>query len=228
MKKLASGNWSWIRGKFNFLKIGALVLAFTTLVACGVKLLPTKDAWYSQHYIIMQDFERKTYKELSTEGRKEFQILFWEFRRPESKREFLNRIDFVMKTFKRENSRQPWNSDRARIYLLNGSPASIDYKQSDNWGMQVREGGGVTGITTERDKEDIQARTSEVWTYQYKKQMIYYVFSFSRPNKWKLSQGEFSGNRFLGELEQQNKERTYGITDLDQYTKELENLKKIK
>jgi GWxTD domain-containing protein len=209
--------------------MGILVLAFLALGACGMNLLPSKDSWYMQHYIIMQDFERAAYKELTVEEREEFQILFWKFRRPESKREFLKRIAFMTKTFKRENFRQPWNTDRARIYLLNGRPAAVDYRQTDNWTMQAREGGGgVTGIAVERDKEDIQARTAEVWTYQYEKQMIVYVFSFSKPNKWQLSQGDFAGNRFLGELEQQSRKRTYGITDLDLYTKELENLKEIK
>lgn len=229
MKKFTQRNRSRFWGNFNALKMGILVLAFLALGACGMNLLPSKDMWYMQHYIIMQDFERTAYKELTVEGREEFQILFWKFRRPESKREFLKRIAFVTNAFKRENFRQPWNTDRARIYLLNGSPAAVDYRQTDNWAMRVQEGGGgVTGITTERDKEDIQARTAEVWTYQYEKKMIVYVFSFSKPNKWKLSQGEFAGNRFLGELEQQSRGRVYGITDIDLYTKELENLKEIK
>jgi len=43
-----------------------------------------------------------------------------------------------------------------------------------------------------------------------------------------LAQGAFSGNRYLGELEIQSREQTYGIIDIDLYTKELENLKKIK
>jgi GWxTD domain-containing protein len=140
---------------------------------------------------------------------------------------FMKRLDYVMKAFKKENSRQPWNTDRARIFLLNGNPASIEYKQTDSWAMQVsRE--GATGVTQERDKEDIQARTAEVWSYPYKGQLIYYVFAFSAPNKWRLAQGTFSGNRFLGALEIQSKEQTYGINDIEQYTKELENLKKIK
>lgn len=229
MEKYTLRNRSRFGEKFNVLKMGILVLAFLALGACGMNLLPSKDAWYMQHYIIMQDFERAAYKEFTVEGREEFQILFWKFRMPESKKEFLKRIAFATNAFKGENFRQPWNTDRARIYLLNGRPASVDYKQTDNWGMTVQEGGGgVTGIAAERDKEDIQARTAEVWTYQFKKQMIVYAFSFSKPKRWKLSQGDFAGNRFLGELEQQSREQTYGITDIDLYTKELENLKEIK
>ncbi len=226
MEKLILGDWSRLMGKFSFLKMGALVLSFLILGACGVNLLPSKDVWYMQNYIIMQDFERTAYKELSDEGKLKFQALFWEAKTPEAKMEFMRRIDHVMKVFKRENSSQPWNTDRARIYLLNGSPESIEYRQTDNWAMKVREGAGEGGIT-ERDKEDIQARTAEVWTYQFGNQLIYYAFSYSAPRRWNLDQGAFSGNRYLGELENWSREQTYSIIDIDQYRKELENLKKI-
>lgn len=227
MKKSILENGSLVGEKFILMKMGALVLVILILGACGISMLPTKDMWYGEHYIIMQDFEREAYKKLSPEGREKFQTLFWETRSPESKMVFMKRLDYVMKAFKKENFRQPWNTDRARIFLLNGNPASIEYQQTDNWAMQVsRE--GVTGVTQERDKEDIQARTAEVWSYPYKGQLIYYSFAFSAPNKWRLAQGTFSGNRFLGALEIRSKEQTYGINDIEQYTKELENLKKIK
>lgn len=229
MKKSILGDGSFVGEKFIILKTGALVLVILILGACGASMLPTKDIWYGEHYIIMQDFEREAYKKLSPEAREKFQTLFWEARSPESKMVFMKRLDYVMKAFRKENSHQPWNTDRARIFLLNGNPASVEYRQTDNWAMRVQEGGtGATGITQERDKEDIQARTAEVWSYPYKGQLIYYVYAFSAPNKWKLAQGTFSGNRFLGALEIRNREQTYGIIDIEQYTKELENLKKIK
>jgi len=229
MKKLISQSKSFPGEKVNFLSIGTLVLALLILDACSINLLPSKDKWYMQHYIIMQDFERAAYKKLSPEAKEKFQILFWEDRWPEARMEFLRRMDHVMKIFKKENPAQPWNTDRARILLLNGSPASIEYKQTDNWGMKIVEGGkGVTGITSERDKENIQARTAEVWAYQCDEQFVYYAFTFSAPKKWKLAQGAFSGNRFLGKLEIRSREQTYAIKDIDQYTKKLENLKKAK
>lgn len=226
MKKLILGDWSRAIGRLSFLKMGALVLSFVVLGACGVSLLPSKDVWYTQHYIIMQDFERAAYKELSAEGKVKFQTLFWEARSEEATRVFQRRMGHVMKVYKRENSSQPWNTDRSRIYLLNGSPESIEYKQMDNWAMRVREGAGEGGIT-ERDNENIQARTAEVWTYSFGNQLIYYAFSFSAPKKWKLDQGAFSGNRYLGAFENWSKEQVYNIKDIDQYKEEIENLKKI-
>ena len=212
--------------ELNLLKTLSLVLAFLILGACGMNLVPSKDAWYMQHYIIMQDFERTAYKKLSDEGKQKFQSLFWEVRTAEAKKVFLSRMDQIMKVFKKENVPQPWNTDRARIFLLNGKPASIEYKQNDSWQMQVREGAGQGGIT-ERDNEDIQARTDEVWTYQFGEHYIYYTFAFSAPKRWKLAQGSFAGNRYLGAFETQNKEQTYRIVNIDLYTKELENLKNL-
>ena len=45
-------------------KIG-MVLAFLVLGACSINFFPTRDDWFTQHYIIMQDFEKKIYKNLS-------------------------------------------------------------------------------------------------------------------------------------------------------------------
>ena len=228
MEKQAFRDWSRVMGEFSFLKMGALFLSLLVLGACGVSLLPSKDVWYMQHFIIMQDFERTAYKELSAEGKVKFQALFWEARSEEAKMEFQRRMDHVMKVFKRENSSQPWNTDRSRIYLLNGNPESIEYRQTDNWAMKVRdrEGAGEGGIT-ERDNEDIQARTAEVWTYSFGNQLVYYAFSFSAPKKWKLDQGAFAGNRYLGAFENWSKEQIYNIMDIDQYKKDIENLKEI-
>jgi len=50
--------------------LGAIFLSVLALTARGVGSMPKKDAWFTQHYIIMQDFERKAYRELSVDGRK--------------------------------------------------------------------------------------------------------------------------------------------------------------
>jgi len=228
MKKLIFRDSSRQEEKFFILIIGAFVLSLLVFESCGINFLPSKDDWYAQHYFIMHDFERAAYKALSAEGKKEFQGLFWEARWPEAKNVFMARIDFIMKAFKKENSRQPWNTARSRIYLLNGNPESIDYKQNDFWAMQVREGAGVSGQVSDRSNEDVQARTAEVWTYRYDKYLIDYIFNFIPPSEWRLSPATFSGNRYLGELEKLNREQTYGIIDIDRYTADLENLKKIK
>ena len=204
-----------------------MTVATLMIIGCGMNLVPSKDSWYMQHYIIMQDFERDAYKSLSQEGKQQFQLMFWQHRPEKSKEIFDTRMEFALKQFRRENSSQPWNTDRARIYLLNGSPQSVDYKQTDNWQMRAREGAGNNAMT-DRSNEDIQARTAEVWTYQYKDQYIQYHFLFDRPKNWKLDIGAFSNNRFLGSFEKENRENTYPVSDMENYRAELDKLKTLK
>lgn len=209
-------------------KMRILVLALVVLGGCGIKLIPSHDQWYMQHYIIMQDHERDVYKNLSDGGKVEFQGLFWEARRPESKAEFDMRMDYVIKQFKRENSAHPWNTDRGRIYLLNGSPASIDFKQTDDWGISITNQPTQAGVASDRSNENIQARTAEGWTYQYQKMRIYYIFTYSPPKAWELIQTSFEGNRYLGEFEMESRELFFGVIDIESYNKALERLKSIK
>lgn len=213
--------------RVNVQKAGAGILVCLFLGACGISLIPSKDEWYMQHFIIMQDFERTAYKNLSEQGRQEFQKLFWEARQPASKQIFLKRLEITLKSFKKENSHQPWNCDRARIYLLNGSPASVEYAQNDNWMMSMTSNRQNSGIS-ERDKENIEARTAEIWTYPYKQFLIKYAFAFSAPKKWRLVTGAFSGNRYLGAFELQSRSSTYGIIDIKQYKEKIDRLEKKK
>ena len=206
----------------------ALLLLLLFLVSCGISLMPSKDAWYAQHYFIMQDFERETYKSLSPAAKLEFQNLFWQVRSAESRKEFDKRIGFIAKAFKKENARQPWNTDKGRIYLLNGDPNQIDYRQNTDWAMRVQPGVGQTQGVNDRSGEDIQANTAEVWIYRYDKYIVNYVFTFKSPNQWHLDQTSFSGSRYYGALETQSREITYGIGDIDPYKKKLESLKNIK
>jgi GWxTD domain-containing protein len=199
------------------------------LVSCGVSMMPSKDAWYTQHYVIMQDFEREAYKDFSPAARLEFQKLFWEARSPESKKEFDKRMASVAKAFKKENAHQPWNTDRGRIYLLNGDPIQVDHRQNVDWSMKVQEG-GAKGVAESDDRsgEDVGANTAEIWTYRYDKYLVNYVFAFKSPNEWRLAQTSFEGNRYYGALETQSKELTYTILEPEQYKQKLEALKSIK
>jgi len=212
-------------------KFCAVVISLIVLSsACGINSLPSKDPWYAQHYYIMHDYERDIYKHLSPEGRLEFQKLFWEARQPVAKEQFDNRINYIQKVYKTENHSQPWNTDRARIYLLNGPPASIDYRQNTDWVMQAVEGGGITGAESgsDRTKEDIQANTAEIWVYPYKSFFIYYVFTFSPPNTWKLNPSTFQNNRYLEQLENMNKDLTFALKDEEDYKTKLSALPKKK
>jgi GWxTD domain-containing protein len=206
----------------------ALLIPATAIVlaSCGISMMPSHDEWYTKHYYIMQNFERDTYKHLSPPARLEFQKLFWEARDPKSKKIFDERMDYVMKTYKRDNYRQPWNCDRARIYLLNGPPNGVDVKQNSDFATSISQGGGG-GVTSggDRTNEDISAVTQEVWTYRWDIYLVNYVFTFRPPNEWRYTSGT---GRYLGELETWSKENTYPIRDLGVYNQKLEELKSLK
>ena len=204
--------------------IAAAQLVFSS---CGINTMPSHDEWYTKHYYIMQDFERQTYKELSPAARLEFQTAFWEARDPKSKKVFDERMLYVMKTYKRDNYNQPWNCDRARIYLLNGPPNDVEVKQNANWAMGVQQGAGA-GISTsssDRTNEDISANTSELWIYRWDIYLVSYVFTFRSPNEWRYSSGT---GRYLGALEEWSKENTYGVLNPSDYRLKLDGLKSIR
>ena len=206
----------------TLLEIALLVPAVLLPVACGVRLSPPQDAWYTQHYIIMQNFERDIYAELSDDAKVQFQGRFWVFRSPAAKGEFETRLSYTMTAFKKENSQQPWNTDRARIYILNGSPASVDYRQNDSWADGVIQD---SRFRRDASNEDIGARLEEVWTYTYGKYLVIYSFTFRKPAEWRLGE-RMTGNQFRGELEARSREEDYGISDPEAYKAELEKLKK--
>jgi len=207
----------------------AIVLGLIVLGAMAgiVNALP-KDAWYTQHYFLMQDFERKAYKGLSANGRLEFQKLYWEFRSPAVKEEFDRRMAYIMPTYKNENSTQPWNTDRARIYLLNGRPAGVEQRQNDFWSGQVTPPGAQAGVAQDRTGEDIQGRTLEIWSYPFERQVVAYAFSFQPPNKWVQVQISASGGRYIQGLEKRSRVQTWGPSDEDAYKVKLAALKAVK
>ncbi|MCR4395570.1 MAG: GWxTD domain-containing protein [Candidatus Saccharicenans sp.] len=203
-----------------------LVLVFVFSAACGVGLLPSKDSWYAKHYFIMHDFERETYKKLTDQGRLHFQTLFWEARQPVAKENFDTRIAYIERVYKTENRSQPWNTDRARVYLLNGPPASIDYRQNTDWVTNTVNQPGRSGTQqiSDRSTEDIQANTAEIWVYPYDKYFVYYIFTFSPPNSWKLNPSTYQNNQYLQDLENLNKDLTFGIVDKEAYKAKLDAL----
>jgi GWxTD domain-containing protein len=207
----------------------AIVLGLIVLGAMAgiVDALP-KDAWYTQHYFLMQDYERKAYKGLSANGRLEFQKLYWEFRSPAVKEEFDRRMAYIMPTYKNENSTQPWNTDRARIYLLNGRPAGVEQRQNDYWSGQVTPPGAQAGVVQDRTGEDIQGRTLEIWSYPSDRQVVAYAFSFQPPNKWVQVQISASGGRYIQGLEKRSRVQTWGPSDEDAYKVKLAALKAVK
>jgi GWxTD domain-containing protein len=209
----------------KILVLGLFVLG----TAAGiVDALPKKDTWYTMHYFLMQDYERKAYKKLSANGKEAFQKLYWESRSPAAKEEFDRRMAYIEPTFKNENSAQPWNTDRGRIYLLNGRPAGVEQKQNDFWTGQVSVPGAQANVNPDRSGEDIQGRTLEVWSYNFERQVVQYAFSFSPPNKWVQVQISASGGRYIQGLELQSRTQTWGPLDEAAYKTELDRLKAVK
>lgn len=217
----------------NFNKKWIGIFFLFCFAACSLKLMPSKDPWYAKHYFIMHDFEWDVYKELSAEGKIQFQELFWKVRDPRAKALFENRLEFVTKNFKTENRSTPWNTDRGRIYLLNGNPAEVRYANNDDIGgitvvSTGGEGSGVLGgVNRERSNESIAARQAELWVYPYRSYRITYQFNFSQPRQWKLIPN-MSESAFREELELYNRQVTYGVVDAKKYREQLEELKKIK
>lgn len=199
------------------------ILVILCLPARGFGAIPKKDAWYTQHYIIMQDFERKAYRTLSADGRTAFQELFWAARTQDARATYQARLEYVKKNFWKENNQQPWNTDRSRVYLLNGSPASIDVDQNASWATvglpsEMRQ-------ATDRTNEDVGANRAEIWTYPHSRYLVQYSFIFVQPSQWKVVN---SGNRYRGELEDYSKNVTFGIVDLGKYKQDLADLGKKK
>ncbi|HMA53038.1 MAG TPA: GWxTD domain-containing protein [Acidobacteriota bacterium] len=203
--------------------LGAILFSALTFAARASAAIPKKDVWYTQHYMIMQDFERKLYRDLLPEGRKSFQDVFWAARSPEARAKFKARLDYVTKNFWKENSKQPWNTDRGRTYLLNGAPASIDYDQNISFATPMP---GQLADNASRSGEDVGANRGEIWIYPYDKYFIRYTFAFVQPSQWRITQT--TGNRYLGELETFNKTVTFGITDEAAYKQSLDALARKK
>jgi GWxTD domain-containing protein len=216
MKQHRSG---WVLGV-----VGAIAFSVLAGAAAVSAAIPTKDVWYTQHYMIMQDFERKLYRDLSEEGRKGFQELFWAARTGEARAKFKARMEFVTKNYMTENRKQPWNTDRGRTYLLNGPPASIDYDQNINFASTMMP--GQVADPASRSGEDLGGNRAEVWIYPYDQFFIKYTFYFVQPNQWRITQT--TGSRYLGDLENSNKTVTFGIVDEVKYKADLALLDKKK
>jgi GWxTD domain-containing protein len=214
-------------------KIAALVLAGAMLVSCGINLIPSKDDWYAMHYYVMQDYEWQTYKQLTPAARLEFQKLFWTVRSPYAEDEFNKRVEYCMNVYKRENSRQPFNVDRAHIYVLNGPPSQVIFQHNDAWGVSTgtptsASAGQFSSSSNDRTNEDVSANTSEVWTYPAGERLVNYMFRFRAPNSWKLQQSATDEGRWRQTLELSNKNGFFAVTDEAAYKQKLEALKAMK
>lgn len=213
---------STARKSLSVIAAGVLFVSILALAPRGFGAIPKKDTWYTQHYILMQDFEKKAYRQMSETARASFRELFWASRTSDARAAFLARMEYVQKNFWQENKKQPWNNDRARVYLLNGNPASIDVDQNNSWGTvglpnELR-------VPTDRTNEDVAANRAEIWTYPYDRYFVQYVFVYRQPNQWKILQVQGSGSRYLGDFENFNRTVTFGAVEPEKYQSEVEAL----
>jgi GWxTD domain-containing protein len=214
-------------------KIAALAIAGLMLASCGINLMPSKDGWYAKHYYVMQDYEWQIYKAIGPTARLEFQKMFWTVRSGYAKDEFDKRVEYCLKNYKRENSRQPFNVDKAHIYILNGPPSQVTYAANDAWGASsaaptAANGGQFSTGISDRTNEDVSANSAEVWTYPVGNRLVNYVFQFRSPNSWVLQQSTADEGRYRGQLELYNKNGFYAVEDVAAYKQKLEALKAIK
>ncbi len=206
---------------------GASLLVILLFASCGINSIPTKDVWFTQHYAIMQDFERQAYRTLSDAGRLGFQDLFWKHRAEQARATFATRLEYVKKIYWKENSQQPWNTDRSRVLLLHGEPAAIDFDQNVDFALSVLPG-DTGNVSSDRTTEDIQANRAEIWTYSYDKYLIKFVFVFVKPTSWRMYQSALTNNRYLGEFDEADKTVTFAVSDLEGYKREIAGLEKRK
>jgi GWxTD domain-containing protein len=163
----------------------------------------------------MRDFEKGLYAKLGPEGKDAFRRLFWAYREPGSRLEFGARLRRVTAAFRKENSLQPWNTDRGRIYLLNGDPIAVDYQDSEAW--------ADPSLAGDNSREDIGMRGGETWTYGHGASTVLYFFRFLKPNEWRLVD-RMDGNWYRAGLEAWSRDVTFGITDIEAYKAELAGL----
>ena len=114
------------------------------------------------------------------------------------------------------------NTDRGRVYLLNGPPASIDYDQNISFTSTMLP--GQVADQTSRSNEDVGGNRAELWMYAYDAFFIKYTFYFVQPNQWRITQT--TGSHYLGDLETFNKTVTFGIVDEVKYKQDLALLDK--
>ncbi len=154
----------------------------------------------------MQDYERTLYRTLSEEPASSgFRSFSGRPAIPMPIKLFQERLDFIVKAYKRRrNADQPWNTDRGRIYILNG-PGRRRHRPEHGLGGRSLQGAATGAWAVDRNNEDVQAFRTEIWTYSVRSQYAKYVFVFRAPNESGLSAAAVENNQFISLLENYNK-----------------------
>lgn len=178
-------------------------LAAACLAGSGVR----GDEWYGQHLVLLQDWEKKIYARLSPEGRLRFQTLFWDSRDEDSQLEFWDRLEYVRTVYKIESARNPWSTDRGRVYLLNGPPQEISFQALP----------GIRPLySNDPGYDDALGIATEVWSYYYRNRFVRYIFTGRR-----LQQQVYL-NTDVRNLENENRQAYFGIAiEPEEYRNEV-------
>ena len=191
------------------------IIVCAAVSSCTPTWLPPRDAWLARHFVIMEDFEKTAYTGLRPEGKGRFQTLFWEVRDPGAQDIFEERMALISKAFRRENSARPWDTDRGRIYLLNGPPLEIIYGESLKTVSAP--------VSADAFEEAVDGISMESWLYLFENVFIVYRFFFRPPNEWRIGPGTYN-DVLLRDLEARSREEFFGIPDIETYRIELEHL----
>jgi len=128
-----------VRSKKAFLVI--FLVSFSLSLAFGrpgltdeKELAPKYQEWLKLVSYIITDQEREVFLKLKRDADREaFIESFWKMRDPtpgtpenEYKEEIIKRFEYVNTNFKRGSSREGWQTDMGRIYMILGPPASIE------------------------------------------------------------------------------------------------------
>ena len=135
---------------------------------------------------VAEGVEISQFRELGTEGRRQFLMAFWQRRNPSGssrdnpyKRNFLKRLDYANNHFA-TSLQEGWETDRGRVWLKYGEPTHIDREQFSSSGS-FRGGSG----DSYQDPNDFSGRQDfdrqlsgdyEVWHYDQLEGGVLFVF----------------------------------------------------
>lgn len=126
-----------MRGTKTYVFLTFVFLASVSFLPAQMKEkdLPDKyKSWLKLVNYIITDQEREVFFKLTTDRDKDLFIeTFWKMRDPtpgtaenEYKEEIIKRFDYVNKFFHRGTTREGWQTDMGRIYMILGPPVSIE------------------------------------------------------------------------------------------------------
>lgn len=201
-----------------------VLFSIVLLVACtGVKFAPQEEQWYNEHRWIMEDFEKDLYFYLDSQGREEFQRIFWNSRDHWAKEIFEVRLKQVI------YSDGIHSEDIRETILLHGLPFEVRVyylSGEDDFGREV-------SVDVDREFANIQNKVRQYWYYLWeeRRQWVVYEFKYRPPREWRrVWENNLPINHQFDEFDRR---KYYGIEDKTDYYNlllkcSIENKKKEK